>query len=311
MMTHTTTVEMIRSVPGEVEAGAAITLSVRVSCAAGCDLCGAPIAVLAGEESLIATALSSCDGAANVTEDLSLKAPAEVGEHVWTVVFRRHETESVAHDESCLPVAFKTVPHASSMAVWDVPSPILVGHAFTVKVGVKCSARCSLAGQAVDVRNESGRRMGQATLNETPWPGTTALYVAEAALVAPATARMSSWTACFAETDLSLPHSEASAVFSFLTAVLPDHKLTIKVIDKHTHAPVEQVDIRCGSYRASTNAQGVATVQLPTGTYELNAWKLGYDDATPMTLEVNADLLIHVETAPTPEKDPDDERVWM
>ena len=27
--------------------------------------------------------------------------------------------------------------------------------------------------------------------------------------------------------------------------------------------------------------------------------------------EVNADLLIHVETAPTPEKDPDDERVWM
>ena len=153
--------------------------------------------------------------------------------------------------------------------------------------------------------------MGQATLNETPWPGTTALYVAEAALVAPATARMSSWTACFAETDLSLPHSEASAVFSFLTAVLPDHKLTIKVIDKHTHAPVEQVDIRCGSYRASTNAQGVATLQLPTGTYELNAWKLGYDDAPRMTLEVNADLLIHVETAPTPEKDPDDERVWM
>ena len=55
----------------------------------------------------------------------------------------------------------------------------------------------------------------------------------------------------------------------------------------------------------------MATLQLPTGTYELTAWKLGYDDASPMTLEVNADLLIHVETAPTPEKDPDDDRVWM
>jgi len=44
---------------------------------------------------------------------------------------------------------------------------------------------------------------------------------------------------------------------------------------------------------------------------ELNAWKPGYDDVPPMTLEVNADLLIHVETAPTPETDPDDERVWM
>jgi hypothetical protein len=311
MMTHTTTVEVIRSVPGEVEAGTEITLRVRVSCAAGCDLRGAPITVLAGEEILIATGLSSCDGAANETEDLCLKAPAEVGEHVWTVVFRRYERESVAHDESCLPVAFKTVPHATSMAVWDVPSPVLVGHPFTVKVGVKCSATCTLAGQTVDVRKESGRRMGQATLNETPWPGTTALYVADVALAAPKTAGMSSWTACFAETDLSLPHSEASAVFSFLTAVLPDHTLTIKVIDKHTHAPVEQVDIRCGSYRASTDLQGVATLQLPTGTYELNWWKPGCDDAPPMTLEVNADLLIHVEIAPTPEKDPDDQRVWM
>src|SRR5438093_2536058 len=146
MMTHTTTIEMIRSVPGEVGAGTEITLRIRVSCAAGCDLRGAPIAVLAGEETLIGTGLSSWDGAANDTQDLPLKAPAEVGEHVWTVVFRRHDLESVAHDESCLPVAFTTVPHASSMAVWDVPSPILVGHPFTVKVGVNCSARCNLAG---------------------------------------------------------------------------------------------------------------------------------------------------------------------
>jgi len=311
MTTHTPTLEMIRSVPGEVDAGTEITLKVRVSCAARCDLRGAPIIVLASEETLIATGLSSCDGAANETEDLPLKAPADVGEHVWTVVFHRHEKESVSHDESCLAVAFKTVPHATSMAVWDVPSPILADHPFTVKVGVKCSARCNLAGQTVDVRDESGRRMGQGTLNETPWPGTTALYVAEVALVAPTTAHMSSWTACFGETDLPLPHSEASAVFSFLTAVSPDHELTVKVIDKHTRAPVEQVDIRCGGYRASTNAQGMATLQLPTGAYELTAWKLGYEDASPMTLEVNADLLIHVETAPTPEKDPDDDRVWM
>ena len=311
MTTHTTTVEMIRSVPGEIEAGTEIALKVRVSCAAGCDLRGAPITVLDGEETLIATDLSWCDGTVNETEDLFLKAPADVGEHVWMAVFRRHEVEASAHEESCLHVAFKTVPHATSMAVWDVPSPIVVDHPFTVKVGVKCSVRCNLAGQTVDVRDESGRRMGQGTLTEVPWPGTTALYVAEVALVAPATASLSSWTVSFAETDLRLPHSEATTVFSFLTAVPPDHELTIKVIDKHTHAPIEQVDIRCGAYRASTNAQGVATLQLPTGTYELDGWKPGYDDAARMTLEVSADRLIEIETAPTPEKDPDDERVWM
>ena len=312
MTTHRSVVDTSQSVPAEIEAGTDIRLNVTVTCVAGCDMRGAPIAVVAGEETIAGAALSSYNGTENETENLCLKAPAAVGEHVWTIVFSRHEGESVAHEESSLPVVFKTVPHETTMAIWDVPSsPVLVDHPFVVKVGVKCAATCALGGQTVVVVDESGRRMGRGTLNDTPWPDTVALYVAEVALVAPANDGMASWSARFAETDLALPHAEASAAFTFLAALAPDLELTISVADKHTHAPIEQVEIRCGCYRASTNGQGLAALQLPAGTYEVSAWKLGYDDAEPTTIEVNTDLRIQLETSPTLETNPDTERVWM
>ncbi len=65
-----------------------------------------------------------------------------------------------------------------------------------------------------------------------------------------------------------------------------------------------------GSYRAVTDAHGVASVELPGGTYSLDAWKVGYE-MLPRTVEVGQDLMIQVEAVLSPEKDPDDERVWM
>ena len=65
-----------------------------------------------------------------------------------------------------------------------------------------------------------------------------------------------------------------------------------------------------GSYRAVTDAHGVASVELPGGAYSLDAWKLGYE-MLPRTVEVGQDLMIQVEAVLSTEKDPDDERVWM
>jgi hypothetical protein len=308
--THAMVVEILQSVPPELEVGTDITLKVKVSCSAACDLRGAPIAVLCDEETLIAAALTG-NGAPNETEDLSLKAPAQAGEHVWAVVFRRHEAEHVVHDESCVTVCFKTTPHPISMAVWDVPSPVVVHRPFTVKVGVKCSASCNLTGLVVDICDESGTSMGRGTLDETPWPGTVALYVAEVPLVAPTTVGTSAWTACFAEAPSALAHSEASAEFGFLTAVPPDHQLTVSVANMHTRTPLEGADVRCGSYRAVTDARGLAMLALPAGTYELNAWKVGYDDTPVRVVQLTSDLVIHLETQPTPKRDSDEERVWM
>ena len=143
-----------------------------------------------------------------------------------------------------------------------------------------------------------------------PWPGTSALYVAAVELPAPATEGMLVWSARFSASEPGLPHEEASATFSFRTGRPPEHQVTVKVTDKETHAPVESVEVRLGVYRASTDAQGLAHLELPGGLYELDAWKSGYE-TVPTTVDVGRDLLLQVEAALAPEKDPDDERVWM
>lgn len=309
--THATTVDIVHSVPSELEVGADVKLKVNVSCTAACDLSGAAITVCVDEETVIAAGLSWCDRTTNETDDLHLRAPEHVGKHVWRVMFPGYETDAVVHEESWGAIHFRTTPHSTSMAVWDVPSPVVINRPFTVKVGVKCSASCHLAGQVVEVRDESGTRMGAGTLSQTPWPGTAALYVAELDLIAPPTPGTWSWTSCFAEADLTLPHADGSAVFGFLTGGPADLAVTTKITDKHSHAPIENVEIRCGRYRGLTNAQGVAILELPAGIYDLNAWKPGYEDAPVRTVEVTSDLIIYVETTPTSKKDLDDERVWM
>ena len=270
------------------------------------------------DEVLITGELATYDETINETEDFALKAPGQVGEHAWTILFPRHEIEGAVHEESCLVVSFTTRPHTTSMAVWDVPSPVVMNRSFKVKVGVTCSATCQLAGRLIEVCDEAGTRIGASRLGETPWPGTSALYVAEVELAAPATEGIPAWSARLpprgggpgAAAESGLPHEEASATLSFRTAKPPEHRVTVKVTDKETEAPLENVAVRLGVYRASTDAQGLASLELPGGVYDVDAWKVGYE-TLPRTVEVGKDQMIQVEALFSPEKDPDDQRVWM
>jgi len=181
---------------------------------------------------------------------------------------------------------------------------------FMVKAGVKCSVACPLAGQLVEVRDESGTRIGESRLGEAPWPGTTALYVAEVELTAPPTDGTYSWSAGFAADGPELPHEKASAAFSFRAVRPPEYRVRVKVTDKETAAPLENVEVRMDVYRALTDAQGVAILELPQGVYNVAAWKAGYE-TLPRIVHVGKDLTIQVEASFSPEKDPDDQRVWM
>ena len=103
---------------------------------------------MAADKSIGTSELATYHEAMNETEAFAVKVPGQVGEHDWTVLFPGHETEGTVHEEGCLVVSFTTRPHTTSMAVWDVPSPVVMNRSFKVKVGVKCSATCQPGGAA-------------------------------------------------------------------------------------------------------------------------------------------------------------------
>ena len=249
--------------------------------------------------------LESYDGQANETKEITLRAPTELGEHAWSIMFPRHESEDAVHEESDLRVAFRTKSHSSSIAVWDVPSPVIVDRAFKVKVGVKCSALCQLTGRDVEIRDGAGDRVARGTLGERPWPGTDSLYWAEVVLRGPVAEDVSAWTVTFVAADL---HEAASATFSSRAARPPEHTATIRITAVDTSAPVEGVEVRLGAYEAFTNALGLAAVEVPTGTYDLTIRKDGYT-ADPVSIEVSRDARIDLELSGAPTRAEVEERL--
>ena len=294
--THQMHVEMSQSVPLEVEVGADITLKVKVTCSSGCDLRGEPVKVMTPDGVVMTSELANTES--NETEEFALQAPKQIGEYAWSLVFPRHETENVIHEESSLPISFRTIPHKTSLAVWDVPSPVVMNSWFKAKVGIKCSARCQLAGQLVEVRDETGTKVGEGKLGETPWEGTDALYWGAAEITAPAMQGVSFWTVKFTGAELELAHEETSVNFSFRADKPPEHRVTIKVIGEDTRAPVGNAEVRLGFYITLTDEGGLANFELPKGTHDLKIWKDGYE-GPPMTVEVNGDVTIQVEALKT------------
>ena len=296
---HRIALSLTPPMPPEVEAGRALTLAVHAACPDGCDLGGLPVHVAASDEILAAGELAAGDGAAGASVELQVRTPPQVGEHAWSVRFPGHESGGAVHEASSLPLRFRTVPHAASLAVWDVPSPTPAGSPLQVKIGARCAAGCALAGRRVEVRDETGARVGGGTLGETPWTGTSALYWTSVELPAPAAEGVHSRTAVLAGPDAGPPHEAAPAAFTFRAGKAPAHRATVRVIDERTRAPLGAVEVRIGRYTASTDEHGVAEVALPPGAFEVAIRRNGFR-AEPVRVTVDGDLTLEIEAATCP-----------
>jgi len=196
------------------------------------------------------------------------------------------------------------------MAVWGAPSPVAMEGSFDVKVGVKCSEGCRLAGQLVHVVDQDGFRIGEGRLGEVPWQETQGLFVAELSLPAPASEDVFNWSASFAGAELDSSHGNASAAFSFRTARPPEHTVLVKVTDSEAGRPLGGVAVSMGIYRETTNARGFAKLELPTDNYELTVRKRDYE-APPTRVEVDGKTTVEIEARPLPATSPEEEQVWM
>ena len=196
------------------------------------------------------------------------------------------------------------------MAVWDLPTPVVIGERFSAKVGIRCSAECRLTGKLVEVRNEAGTSVGEGSLGDEPWPGTRALYWAEVFLEAPPREGSFTWSVGPVAPAWGSSHRQSSAVVGFCTVGPPEHTVAVAVVRDDTGDPIDKVEVRMGIYRASTDDRGMARFALPSGEFDLIAWKSGFD-TDPATVKVIGDLEVRIEARFVPQTDPDDERIWM
>ncbi len=217
-----------------------------------------------------------------------------------------------------------TAPHPTSIAVWSVPSPVVVRRRFTARVGVKCAAGCPLAGRSVVVRDETGADIGRGRLGETPAPGTEALYAADVALPAPASEGVHTWSAGFdgAEPEPAPPangaagpesapaHANATATFSFRVILPPEHIVTVTVRSRDADTPLAGAEVRVGLHRGSTDAGGRARIDVRTGSYDLHVRKPGHAPHTDR-VTVTGDLTLQVGMSPASDPDLDEDQVWM
>src|SRR5262249_10304301 len=137
----------------EIDAGTELTVSCRVSCPHGCDLTGQGVSICDQHGTELASGdLVRREDDFYITSPLVLRAPLDVGEHVYAAVLAAVEVGGILHEETATAFSFTTKAHAASVNVWGLPSAIAAGDRFTFNVGIKCSAGCKLSGRPLSIR---------------------------------------------------------------------------------------------------------------------------------------------------------------
>ena len=295
---HPIALALVEPLPAEVAAAAILELTVQAVCPGGCDLRGLPVQLAAPGRVLAAGELTPRDGAAAAVT-FRVRAPAQAGEQAWTVRCAPREPAGGLHAEGVLPLRFRTVPHACSLAAWDVPSPASPAVPLQMKVGVRCAEGCALAGRRVEVRDETGARVGEGRLGAAPWTGTDALYWTSVALPPPPAEGVHCRSVALADADATPPHAGAPAAFSLRVGKPLERRATVRVVDARTRTPLRGVEVRIGPYAATTDGRGVAQVALPAGAFDVGIRKSGHR-ARPRSLPTEGDPVLEIEAAPAP-----------
>lgn len=188
--------------------------------------------------------------------------------------------------------------NTTSLAVWDVPMPVVAGETFSIKVGVKSASGRALAGGRVEVSDMSGKVLASAMLGDAPWAGTEALYWVALDMPAPVKEQIAEYTVRFAGDDTS------TSRFSVAAAPKPEHSLTVKVAEQSTAAALEGVEIRLGPFHARTDKTGQAELRVCKGEYQLQLWRTAHI-ALPKPITIDGDASVALTMVHVPEDHPD------
>lgn len=281
--------------PDEIDAGADITLVVRVECPPEDSLRGPRVSIRDHDNTELASAeLTKSDDGAYEADDIVVVAPRTAGEHVYRAVVLAADKDGALQEQTAAEVRFIVTPHAAHLNVWDIPSAVAAGERFKFTVGVKCSAGCDLGGRRLSIVSHDGSPARAASLGNEIWPGTDALYFAEVDVEAPPAVGNYAWEIRTTEWDLELPHAPGSVALALRVVSPPDCQITVVVVDREQQTPIAGATVVMHPYRARTGENGVATLKVTKGHYDIQVGGPKYLSAC-ITAEVTADMATRVE----------------
>jgi hypothetical protein len=299
--------------PDEVDAGADVTLTVRIACSRQDDLKQPSVSIRNGEDAELARAgfnelegEDESEGEEYESDNIVLTAPRSAGEHVYRAVVVAAGKDGALQDKTSTEFRFPVKAHAAQLNVWDVPSAIEAGQRFSFMVGVRCSAGCNLGGRALSIVNHEGSPVGTAHLGHAIWPGTDALYVVEVEAQAPPAAGSYQWEVTTAPSSSELPHTAGSLAFGLKVVSPPDCEIAVEAIDKEKQTPIKGARVVMHPYRATTQEDGIAKLKVTRGQYDVLVSASKYVPVS-MVLEVTADMITRAELDVDPPWDPLDE----
>jgi hypothetical protein len=185
-----------------------------------------------------------------------------------------------------------------SLAVWDVPMPVVAGERFAIKAGAKATGGGTLSGTRIEVIDEAGAAVASGTLGDAPLAGTEALYWTALDMAAPAKLSVAEYTVRLAA------DGAAATRFSVAVAAMPVHTLAVTVTERDSKAALDSVEIRLGAFHARTGKDGRAELRVAPGAYELQLWRTAHI-APVAPLDVKNDVTIELTMLHVPEDHPD------
>ena len=187
-----------------------------------------------------------------------------------------------------------------SLAVWDIPTPAVAGEKFAIKVGAKSASRQKLAGQRIEISDAAGTAVVSGTLNDTPLPGTEALYWAALEVPAPRDRSAADFTVRLApEKQDAVPTR-----FSVSIAAKPAYTLNMTITERDSKEALDGVEIRVGPFQARTDKAGRAEIRVSRGDFQIQLWRTAHI-AEPQPIRVGRDDELELTMVHVPEEHPD------
>lgn len=265
------------------------------------ELLGLEVVYLDAEGNTLGVAtLDTRDGSTLTSQRVDLRAPLELGHHEWQAQF----TDPMTGELARCAVSIEVVAHKTTLLVWGAPTAVPLGQDFNVTIGLKCSGGCDLSGHHVSFSDASGTTVGEFTMSSNTLPGTTGLYQGTATLRAPELSGLQSWRADVEGNSEHLPHEPASAQFNINVVAGLEHKVVLHVADANTREPLRNATVLMHPFRATTDNEGRATLQVAKNTYTLMV-SAARHDALSRSITIDADYSDEIWLHPEIKEDPD------